>query len=62
MSSHIIEAAKQYAALGWYVVPVRGKVPVAGQEWQHKTANTPENAALLFASFAHDGVGVQLGP
>lgn len=54
----IVSAAKAYAALGWHVLPVVGKVP-QGAEWQeHATAT---NVEALFASRSFDGVGVLLG-
>lgn len=54
----IIDAAKLYASLGWFVLPVLGKVP-QGYEWQlHSTTN---NVDALFSRHRFDGVGVQLG-
>jgi hypothetical protein len=58
--SDIIEAAKQYTALGWYVLPTLGKVPQGGANWQHKTTNDEEQLDAVFA-VRHDGLGVQLG-
>ena len=54
----IIEAAKQYAALGWHVLPVLGKVP-QGEAWQLKATNS--EVAYVFGNHKFDGVGVLLG-
>lgn len=54
----VLEAAKLYASLGWFVLPVLGKMPNLGDAWQEKTR--PDVA--VFAGAAFDGVGVQLGP
>jgi hypothetical protein len=58
----VMEAARLYAGLGWFVLPVLGKVPNFGEAWQDKTTNDPEQAVRAFALWEHDGIGVQLGP
>jgi len=56
------QAAIAYARLGWYVVPVRGKVPSGGSGWPNQATRDPGEAACLFEDTPHDGVGVVLGP
>jgi len=60
MTFTILEVALRYAAMGWHVIPVVGKVPV-GNEWQHRATNNQSTVARLFSESPHDGVGVQLG-
>ena len=59
--SPIVTAAMMYARLGWYVVPVRGKVPSGGNGWPKQATRDPGEAACLFEDTPHDGVGVVLG-
>lgn len=54
----IISAAKQYASIGWHVLPVLGKVP-QGEAWQLKA--TTSEVGYVFGSHKFDGVGVLLG-
>ena len=56
----ITDHALRYAALGWLVVPVCGKVPI-GTDWQNKATNQPGAVAKIFAQTKPDGVGVLLG-
>lgn len=58
----VVEAARLYAGLGWFVLPTLGKVPNLGEAWQDKTTNDADQATRAFALWEHDGVGVQLGP
>ena len=60
-TTSIAEAAMDYAARGWLVIPVRGKAPV-GQGWPDRATRDPGEAACLFEDTPHDGVGVLLGP
>ena len=61
MNESIDEAALQYASFGWPVVPVIGKVPSVGNDWQTKASRDPEAVAKLFSENHHDGIGVIIG-
>ncbi len=60
-NSPAAEAAIAYAARGWVVIPVRGKVPQGGAGWPSLATRDPGEAAVLFEDVPHDGVGVVLG-
>lgn len=57
----IIEAATLYAGLGWYVIPVAGKIPLGGAGWPARATNDAGEAICLFEELGGDGVGVLLG-
>ncbi len=59
----IAQAAMQYAALGWHVLPLRGrsKVPRIG-EWQHNASDDEEIIVGWWEAWPNSNVGVQLGP
>lgn len=57
----IIEAATFYAGLGWYVIPVAGKIPLGGAGWPARATNDAGEAICLFEELGGDGVGVLLG-
>jgi len=61
MSFSPTAVALEYAELGWLVIPVQGKIPVGGNEWQRRATNNRVAVEQMFGSVAHDGVGVQLG-
>lgn len=58
----IAQAAMDYAALGWYVIPVVKKKPLGGLGWPAMATRDPGEAACLFEDLGGDGVGVVLGP
>lgn len=57
----ILEAALEYAARGWCVVPLDGKAPWP-QAWQHNSSREPEQVRRWWAERPRSNVGVQLGP
>lgn len=60
MEENIFKAGRLYASLGWHILPVQGKMPIAGDGWQFKTTNNP--ALVETCLNRGDGIGVQLGP
>ena len=59
----IAQAAMQYAALGWHVLPLRGRSKVPRiSEWQHNANDDEEIVAGWWEQWPDSNVGVQLGP
>lgn len=54
------EMALRYASLGWLVIPVTGKRPTLN-DWPSRASSDQATVAKMFATTAHDGVGVALG-
>jgi hypothetical protein len=59
----VLSAALDYAAKGWHLFPVRGKVPAIprGTSWQDLSTTDPEVLVSWFAGTSGLGVAVDLG-
>lgn len=57
-SSHFLEAALKYAAMGWFLLPVKGKQPILGN-WREKSSNDPNKIRAWFED-GQASIGVDL--
>jgi len=63
VEDRLIKSAMEYASYGWCIVPVkpRGKIPIAGKEWQYKASKEEFQIESWWGQTPLANVGVLLG-